>query len=522
MPDLHADNPACWAVIYNADLADSAAWMAEYAARRSIPAANRIGLPLPVQEIITQSQFFTMRSSIDAYLTEHDLQDQILGLICGHGVPGVYLRPDNMPESIPSQMQRMDGSTTSLANPLHPGEGQPLVRPTHANLNGFRLTARIDGSSLASSVAWLDRAAAVESATLGDNDAIWLDPVCPDDPLHNPIAARMYGWAGGLDRQLTRLPLRLPEAGNQDFTVVANDGFFWGWDQAAPPWGLFGSPAGSRIFGVQLRFGSATLGSLRQADGSWGAVLGSAGYAAIAGCHAPVSASSIADVRSFFAALREEWTLGEAWFAASPFLRAGWSLIGDPLMRISLPRGGWDIHGPFPDIPGIELDQPAMALRESEREAALSMADGSRGIWVIRHRDAQGQVERGARLVRWQRSGDRALTLPQLPAWPAISGWRPRQIGGAWEIIARWAECCGSLNVDRVGLIEQVDSMSEQLVEESVPGPWQRSVRWQRIPAGQPVRYRVRALTQEGIAEETGWSEWLTLLPDESRALELI
>ncbi len=78
--------------------------------------------------------------------------------------------------------------------------------------------------------------------------------------------------------------------------------------------------------------------------------------------------------RPFFDALRQGWTLAEAWFVALPLVRNTLFLTGDPLMTVAIPREGWDIWGPVELLEHLDAQTPSLALRESQRSASLPVA----------------------------------------------------------------------------------------------------------------------------------------------------
>jgi uncharacterized protein (TIGR03790 family) len=521
MPPVHADQPDRWAVVHNSDDEDSAAMARAYAQRRSVPENHLIGLPMPGAETISQSEFVDMKSALAAELTARGLEGQVIGLLLAHGVPGQYVRADGVLEPIAGQLHRIDSLTTAIVNPVAAGGGEP-ARPSVENLAGCRLTARLDAPSLEQALAMLDRADAVMAGELGEQEAIWLDPYGPEDQAHAAQNAAMLAWSSHLDRQLTRLPIHLPAAPATDFTRIEQDGFFWGWDQASPPAGFFGSTAGRRVFCFQATLAAATMPTLRAEDGSWASAAMQAGYAATAGGARWISASAVPSVRAFFAALRAGWTLAEAWFVACPLLRAGLTLAGDPLMRVTMPRAGWEWFGPAADVESIDWSRPTTVARQVERSIVVpGLLEGIQ-VAAVRHRDAGGRLELGVRAVRFERAGQAVRRAPWPICWPADPGWRPRQVDQRWRITARWAGPASGLQVAAVRLIEQIESRPEQAVAEFSPAPCDRAAEWERTPADEPVRYRVQTVSGDGVTLDGPWSAWLTRQPVGDQTLALL
>lgn len=535
---LYADDPARWLVIYNAAATDSAAWAEAYRAARGVPFANLLGLDLPAEEQITAEQFEAMRDAIDDYLARHDPLHNVIGILCGHGVPGTCTRPDLAAESIVAQLHLIDGDSTPTANPLaRTSLGDALIRPTTANLMGHRLTARIDGPSLNDSVALTSRAMAIadeglagDTAAPGGEATLWLDPYGPDEAAYEPRRQRMVAWADSIERQQLRLPLRLPSESGADeprFDQISEDGFYIGWDQASPPAGFFGEPAGRRVLCHSLRFAGATCPTLRnEADGNWCMAALAAGYAAAAGVTRAVLPDAVVHVDALFEGLRLGWSLGEAWFAACPVLRQGLMLVGDPLITVPMPRQGWNVYGPFRSWAEADFSTPAAALREDERQwsipPALRPAADQTGLYVIRRMDAMGRMEAGMRHVSAHHQGGSAVGPPHGPLWPSAPDWWARREGAGFAIAAAWARRFRDAGVDRVQLVEQVQGQPSQVVGDQPASPGERTMQWTRTPAGQPVRYLIVAISGSGASISSPWSAWMTNQPPSVAAITLL
>lgn len=507
-----ADDPARWLVVYNTASAESVEWAETYRASRGVPYANLLGLPLSLSETITEAQFTDLRDAITDYLTLNGLDGQVLGILCGHAVPGMYTRADGNAEAIAGQLHLTDGLTDAVSNSLAVSGEEAIIRPTAANLSSRRITARIDGPTLDDSLALTARSLAMNLGD-GEDAMIWLDPYGPSGPFYDLRKQEMLDWAAGLDSQRTRLPLRVSATGEPgddvQFASMDRDAFFWGWEQSSAPAGFFGEPAGPRAFCHQLAFNFATAPTLRNpGDTSWAGAALAAGYAAAAGSTRSFTPSAIPLIRPFFEALRRGWTLGEAWFVACPLLRTGLMLVGDPLMTVAMPRAGWDVFGPFESWDQANFEQPIAMLRQSQRQITLNddqkPADGQRGIYLVRHVDATGRREAGITHVTSERFG-------MLPAWPSAPGWSPVAQVDAWRIEARWANSFGAAGVVSVELIEQIQGEAAQPVETLSVSQRDAAVVFTRVVGASAARYRLQVTSIDGAVSAGPWSAWVTL-----------
>lgn len=369
-----ADDPTRWLVVYNTEDSDSVAWAERYRQSHGLPYGNLCGLALSAQESIGLAECQAMVDAIEQFVAVNGLGEQIVGVLLGHRVPGVYTRGDGTLASVTDALQRRDGGETEVVNPLVTTEG--MQRPTPANLNGDWLIARIDGPTLADSIALIDRAAAIAEANPIDPSAsgLWID-FESGGGVFTAAEYRLRTWATGLDRQSTRLPMTTSDDAalpNGHIVGVEHDGFVWGFVDTEPPSDFFAAGAASRVLLNPMTDAVATGLTLRDAgDDGWVRRGLDAGYAAAAATVRPISPSALAVVEYLFEALRSGWSLGEAWHVASPLLRAGVVLIGDPLMVVHLPRAGWNVYGPFDSCADISWDQPLAMLRDDERSTPL-------------------------------------------------------------------------------------------------------------------------------------------------------
>jgi hypothetical protein len=114
------------------------------------------------------------------------------------------------------------------------------------------------------------------------------------------------------------------------------------------------------------------------------------------------------------------------------------------------------------------------------------------------------------------------VSVPWGPAWPAAPGWSPEVSGAGWRIAARWAGRFDRLNVARVQLIEHAQGDAEQVVIDEMVHPMASRIAWDRVPEAEIVRFRLRAVAQDGGAVETHWSRWVRPGSAEPVGLELL
>lgn len=517
-----ASDAARWLAIYNRANADSVMWAGWYRQQRGLPFANLLGLTLATDEVIDEAAFDAMRDAVADYLATNGLSGQVLGIVCGHGVPGQYVRGDGKVESIAGRLHRLEGASTSEANPLF--DADEPVRLTGANRGGLRLAARIDGATLGDSQAMTNRAMVIEAAGLRDGaDAkLWLDAVTTGSTYAFAQQA-MLEWAAGTGRQALRLPMALTAATDPasevSFASVDHDGFFIGWRATEVPVGFFGEPAGRRVFAMQLDNTIATAESLRSGT-CWVKAAMNAGYAATGGTSRAISVTAVpgAAIGLMFEALRRGWTLGEAWFASLDVLGEGLTLVGDPLMTVRMVRAGWNVYGPFEDWGAVRFDQAALGLmlREDELDAALTGAmepvDGKVSLYVVRHVDAAGREEAGVRHVRVEREGAVLRALPMRMSWPSGNGWRPARAGDEWVFDVVWPTTMGEAppeaRVASVRLVEQVEGIEAAQVQEVAAARGNHVTMTQTVKQ-QMARYQVQAVSANGAVAASGWSAWV-------------
>lgn len=513
----YAESPERWLALYNRDDADSSAFAQAMHDRRGIPYANLIGLALPSTESITGSQFTAIRSEVAAYLDRNGLRPSIMGIICGHGVPGRIDDGGGASQSV-SSMLSTDADPVDPTNPL--GGIIPTSRLVVEQLNEVRLGARFDGATLASSIALLDRGDSLASADLNEqNCGVYLDLYGGKGPSGSAAVSSLEQWRGSLNQQHLRLPLLTPSesdpGSNVNFTSIAADGFFWGWSQATVQAGFFADPPGVRIAAVQIEEAADALGLLRTGDANeFGAQAIASGYAVAVAATMTSGMGAIPDAATFFEALRLGWTIAEAWHLARPMLGDPFTLVGDPFLRIMIPKEGFDLYGGAGEIDAQDTDKPIAYMPPT---ASLDMvpasalpADGQVCSFAHRRTGADGRAEASWRWQRLRRVGDLLLLRPGDPAWPRRTGWSPRTTELRLSFAFVWGGPPVRSNSITVELVQETEGLEEIVLASAELGASQR--RWlvtTSLPST-PTRFRLRMITQDGVVEEGPWSVWLS------------
>jgi hypothetical protein len=340
----------------------------------------------------------------------------------------------------------------------------------------------------------------------------------------------MLSWALGLDGMRTRLPIVLSgdPSGNVEagFSAVSGDGFFWGWPSTLPAPGIFTGPAGRRALSIQLYLGGASATTARSAlPGNWVDTPIDAGYAsAIATCRSnPVS--SIPDARALYGALREGWTLAEAWHVAQPMLREGFYLVGDPLMTAAMPRQGFEVFGPLQSLKDLDPSTPSLVLREDGLTADLSTilpADGVEATYVVRHTDALGRAQASTESVRVVNVGGVAKLPAVPPIWPDAIDWPVVLEAGQLTFKACWAVPLGQTLIATVTLLGQPEGGAESTLAQPTWGPLSSHIEVTAAAPTLKTRYRWRITSADGVVFDTPWSAWVEPAAAPTQSLQQI
>ncbi len=515
-----ADDPRRWLVIYNTAVSDSVTWADSYRDKRGIPYANLCGLNLPTTETIDGSQYSAMRLGIAGYLDDNHLDGHVLGLLIGYGVPGYAdLGGQGDIDAVSDLLHSNSTDAIAASNPL--AAAQNLARPSLANLEGFRLTSRIDAPSLAQADALADRADVLMANGLGDGvmSTLWLDPYTAPGPLTDPLIAQMSSWASSGAAMQTRLPIALSAESDPqqevEFTSVSNDGFFWGWSAQTPPSAFFSAPIGARIFCFQLHPDHATGGTLRSATpANWMDTAVDAGYASVAGSSDSYSLTAVPDVARFFESIRLGWTVAEAWFVACPILREALFLAGDPLLQVTLPKSGVDLFGPSSTPESIDLDLPLATLRDADSTHIISAedrpADGESAYYLAYRVDDSGRRDGTGRLTHIARISDNSHPTVRTPIWPTESEWPVRiQDSQAYPVVV-WERPLDAVVYSSIALEAQINGGPTQSLQSLAVVPNQLVYEFTHNLEDDIVRFRFRINTANGIVHETPWSITIT------------
>lgn len=511
----HADDPARWLVLYRADDGDSLAWAADYRRRRGVPLANLLAVDAPHVETIDLSSALLIRDAVDAYLDATGLGGQVMGVLCGHGLPGCFIAADGSVEPLTGLLQAPDPAAPWQANPLFADD--PGARPASGGLGGARLAARIDGPTLADSVALTTRALAIEAQPL-DTDgsaSLWLDPVAPGDARRS-VQDAMLQWASGLDAQALRLPIETAyptdPPGEIGFNEVRGDAFYWGWAEPDPPEGFFADPPGRRVFAAHFDDTGATASNVRAAGGAgWARAALDAGYAAAAGTTDATTVSALPRVAPFFEALRRGWTLAEAWATATPLMRGRLVLVGDPLMRAPTPKAGFDVLRADLDAATPMLQLIARVGPEgTSLEAPEAMQPAGRPArFVVRRIDEQGTVDGVDRSVDVEAVGAGFAPAAAPALWPRSTGWAPTRREASVEVVCLWARRFADGDVASVDIEAEPADGEAAVVASVTPNPTDRIVSFDLPEPTEPTRYRPVARTVGGATWAGPWSRRL-------------
>lgn len=251
-----------------------------------------------------------------------------------------------------------------------------------------------------------------------------------------------------------------------------------------------------------------------------------AGYAAAVGSSRIFSGSALPYPRPFFEALRRGWTLAEAWYVSAPLLREGLFLVGDPLLRVSLPAAGWDVYGPVARLEEMDVDSPTVATRGDERAAVLANvnqpADGEAALYLVRHVDELGRSQATAQVVRAARDGDVARRPAVMPMWPTDEAWPARVEAGEVVLPAWWGRPLGTCSAAKVELMGEVDGAAEAVMREVTLDRRATLVEVrQALPAAQ-ARFRWRVTSVDGVVQHTPWSRVVRAGAAAATALQLV
>ncbi|UCF32523.1 MAG: TIGR03790 family protein [Phycisphaerales bacterium] len=341
-----ADMPDSWLVLYNLNNPDSIAWAEWYREQRSIPLENFLGLDASNQEHLPNLNAASgqILNPVEDFFEAHpDIEERIMGIVLGFGLPSHFGNPPVIPDvggfSVANALQDMADTTIWEANLDCPhmlppyGMLPPGGRLTKATMRAQHyMVAQIDGPTLEEAKQLTLRAKAIENSChfFGDDEVVafdYLDPVMPGDE---------WIW---LQRAVDHEDLQdVPwESFDADTEQSPNDAFRFGthdvdgWDDGR----LYGEPAGSRALAFNLNsWGATTIRSCTEENGRYVPNALAAGYAAAIGATGEPQCCVCPFPDTLMAALREGWTLGEAFYLANPHDDWMYTIVGDPLLTI--------------------------------------------------------------------------------------------------------------------------------------------------------------------------------------------
>lgn len=336
-----------WLVLYNTGDAESAEWATWFCAQRGIPADNVVGLTTSSDEHLAdrdevEDQIIgPVRGLLDG---DPDLQDKIMGIIVGYGVPGTFgTAPAGGPGgySVADALVDMyDDEDTSQKDdnqdcPLFYGQTLPPARLTRETMLSDPypqyMVARIDAPTLEAAKDLTRRAIAIENEftyLYGDN--IWYDY------LDGSLPSGEWFW---LKRAVT-MPEMEEEPWSEfdaDSDPTHHDALRFGthdtngWDDGR----LESDSPGWRILAYNFNsWGATTVRSTSAEGGRYVPNALAAGYAAAIGATGEPYCCVAPFPEVLVASLRQGWTLGESFYLANPYNDWMWTLVGDPFLQI--------------------------------------------------------------------------------------------------------------------------------------------------------------------------------------------
>ena len=360
--------PDSWLILFNWDNRDSVDWALWYRAQWGIPSANLLGVRGSTAEHLADLAEVQTRiiGPVRARLaSKPDLEQKIMGILLGYGMPGHYDTPIVNPEyggfSISDALGDMHDDTGPPGLYEYQG-GQrgtnydcwyvngtlpPGVRLTKATMAPNRyMTARIDAPSLATAKALTLRAKILsDPQTLLGGKSILYDYYDPNFPSGN----HQWAWL----RWAVEEPF-LADAPWVPFDLDAGDTSpgaifrfsvyqLWGWgaDQVL----CADAPACALAFDLNS-YGALTVRSTTDYGGCFVPVALEAGYAAAIGATGEPMCCQSPAPEILLSGLRQGWTLGESYYLSNPYNDHMWTLVGDPFLRLP----NW--FRPFPRFAG--------------------------------------------------------------------------------------------------------------------------------------------------------------------------
>lgn len=340
-----ASMPDSWLVLYNLNDADSVAWANWYKQQRYIPAINLLGLNASTDEHLTGSADVTAQfvTPIQNHLAANpELNDKIMGFVVGYRLPGHYgSSPAGGPggRAIASALMDLNNYTQGwspflIPHPVPPKSALIPDRLVKADLPpGHYMVARIDAPTLEQAKDLTRRAKRiVADAYFLPIHVVWYDWY---DPWLSTICDCWDFLRQAVnDPRLAEIPWLEYDS---DTEAPVLDAFQFGthdvdgWNDGR----LRGSPPGPRILAYNMNsWGATTVRSTTTDGGRFVPNAIDAGFAAAIGSTGEPASLIAPFPDALLAGLRERWTLGEAFYVASPENDWMWILVGDPFLYI--------------------------------------------------------------------------------------------------------------------------------------------------------------------------------------------
>ena len=492
---VHADEPERWLVLFDRASVDSRQWAVGYADRRGVPRGRLLGLEGVGSEVIDGSTWAAVVQQVSSYLALNDPAGEVMGILVGFGFAG-YVQLDGESAVVPvsSLLQVLRADALLEVNADLGTDTRPMAGAGRTQF----LTARLDAPSRAEADAWLDRADVLMSEGVLPSEARGL--LVQRDMGSDSAAAALRDWLDAEGWRDTRLPMVEVEESAESIDLNGA-GLAWLHSTATAA-----ATGGGGVSGFLFQSGDGLLTtSLRDALGTdWGSRARLSGYAGFAGASGSTSFEAWPRVAWFIEALVRGWTLSEAWHVSRPVLRDRVELVGDPLLRIGLPRSGYDVFGP-----GASWVEALGTRKLSEDELSSSLLANT-GWYAVRRVDAVGRHGPVGRPVYVAAGEDVTAARLAEPVWPRDAGWRPgTRDGGLWVPMV-WPSKVAARGVEKVELVREREGLGEAVVGQltmDARGPVDGlGVAW--VEGVQRFAWRVY---REGRLEwASAWSAWLS------------
>ncbi|KAB2921571.1 MAG: TIGR03790 family protein [Bacteroidetes bacterium] len=345
------------AVIVNRNSPASLAVGARFAQARSIPAQNIITVDAPAAEEISEAEFRSLRTAVEAHLTATGLTDSINYLVTTKGMPLKVLRSD------PAACASVEGELSLILGPhaYYIGRSGKKVHPYFRKRGhftrkqyGIYLVTRLDGYTLGDVYGLMDRAAVrPDSARTGtflfDRDPLW-DASLPQLNNNMSAAAAVAAARGhrctvdSTERYVTGATglLGYVSWGSNDHHAAEHGAVSHSW--------LPGAVAETYVSTSARTFTSpAVYGQSLIAD------LVAEGVTAVKGYVYEPYSTAMAEVQTLVEMHADGYAAAESFYSASPYVSWMDVVIGDPKFRLTAQRMPSDYAPAAPPSGGSPL-----------------------------------------------------------------------------------------------------------------------------------------------------------------------